>query len=386
DSLGHVLGDEALRTIADRLRSAIGAADTVARDSGDGFLILIEDLPFADTAIKTAERIRESLRAQLLVGTHRLSVTATVGVAIADGRDAEALIGAADSAVSLGKERGGDQVSLFDEKVHSATLAEWALAGDLEGAVERDEISLHFQPVVNLMSGRAVGAEALMRWRHPVRGNVPPDAFIPVAERSKLIIELGGFALRGACAAAAAWLASGAVPAGFVMAVNLSARELADVDLFDRVSVILSDTGLPPESLCLEVTETAVMTDAAVAYRTLKRLNDAGVHLSIDDFGTGYSSLVYLKRLPVQQLKVDRMFVAGLGTDPDDTAIVASVIGLADAVGISCVAEGVETQEQAHALRRLGCRYAQGYLFGRPVPGDELLAALRSIDATAAAL
>jgi EAL domain-containing protein (putative c-di-GMP-specific phosphodiesterase class I) len=286
--------------------------------------------------------------------------------------------------MQLGRAQGGDRVELFDDHRRSQDLDEWRLRNDLHEALPRNELSVHYQPLVHLATGRPIGAEALLRWQHPTRGSVAPDVFIRVAERSRLIVDIGEFALRTACRTAAGWLRDGSVQPSFRISVNLSVRELADVGLYDRVQSVLTDTGLPADALCLEVTETGLMADVAAAEATLRRLHLLGVHVAIDDFGTGYSSLMYLKRLPVDHLKIDRMFVAGLGVDPDASAIVAGVIGLADVVGVSCVAEGVETQAQADALLRLRCQFAQGYLFSRPVAEADLPATLQRLQANVA--
>ncbi|MDQ1680294.1 MAG: hypothetical protein QOI42_1153 [Frankiaceae bacterium] len=378
-SLGAEVGDAILNTVAERIEQSAGGRATVARHDDDEFVVMLPDDWHPADAIARAEAIRVAVGEPIVVRETTIMITVTAGVAISDGRDAEALLGAAESAMQLGRAEGGDRVSLFDVDVRSQDLDEWRLRNELHEALRRDELSVHYQPIVHLATGRAIGAEALLRWNHPTRGSVPPDVFIRVAERSRLILAVGEFALREACRATAQWLHDGIVEPSFRICVNLSSRQLSDPDLYDRVEKVLAETGLPPDCLCLEVTETALMADVAAAGITLRRFHALGVRVAIDDFGTGYSSLLYLKRLPVDHLKVDRIFVSGLGTDSDDTAIVAAVVGLADVVGVSCIAEGVETPGQADALRRLGCRYAQGYLFSYPVPVADLPAAIRRL-------
>jgi diguanylate cyclase (GGDEF)-like protein/PAS domain S-box-containing protein len=379
ESLGGDIGDLILVTIAEKLEQMSGPGVTVARHDDDEFVLLLPDDWHPADAMARAEAIRVAVGQPMVIRGAAISITVSIGVAIADGRDAEALLGAAESAMQLGRAEGGDRVALFDDIVRSQDLDDWRLRNDLHEALRRDELSVHYQPLVHLASGHAIGAEALLRWQHPTRGSVSPDDFIPAAERSRLILALGEFALREACRATATWLRDGSVDPSFRVSVNLSTRQLVDPDLFDRVQKVLADTGLPPASLCLEVTETALMADVTAAEVTLRRFHALGVKVSIDDFGTGYSSLLYLRRLPVDHLKVDKSFVSGLGSDSDDSAIVAAVVGLADVVGVSCIAEGVETVEQADFLRTLGCTYAQGFLFSTAVPEHELAATLRRL-------
>ncbi|MCU1676685.1 MAG: hypothetical protein JWM93_1443 [Frankiales bacterium] len=381
DSFGAAIGDLVLGTVADRLEELSGPRVTVARHDDDEFLLLLSDESDTADAIGRAEAVRAAVAQPMTIRGTSIVVTVTVGVATSEGLDAEALLGAAESAMQVGRARGGDRVAVFDAQFRTRDLEEWQLRNDLHEALRKQEMTMQYQPLVHLPTGRPIGAEALLRWQHPVHGAVAPDTFIRIAERSRLILELGEFALRAACVAAAGWIRDGMVTPAFRISVNLSVRQLADPGLFDRVQSVLTDTSLPPEALCLEVTEGALLVDGTAAEATMRRLHALGVRLAIDDFGSGFSSLRYLRRLPVDQLKVDRTFVAGLGTNADDSAIVAGLVGLADVLGVACVAEGVETIEQADALRTLGCQYAQGYLFSRPVAEGDLPAVFARLDA-----
>jgi EAL domain-containing protein (putative c-di-GMP-specific phosphodiesterase class I) len=303
----------------------------------------------------------------------------SVGVAFASSGDSGELLRNADAAMYLAKQRGRNRAELFDEKLRQAAADRLSLLADLRHAVTRGELRLHYQPVFSLRGEHFLGVEALVRWQHPCRGLLFPDAFIPAAESANLIGDIGAWVLQTACRQAAAWAHAGAGGAPLHMAVNVSAKQLAHGSgLVPLVAAALRDARIDPATLVLEVTESAVMDDAEATLAILTELKGLGVKLAIDDFGTGYSSLVYLKRFPVDQLKVDRSFVSGLGTDSDDAAIVASVVGLARAVGIVAIAEGVETAGQLAALQRLGCTWGQGYLWSRPVPAEELDQVIRS--------
>jgi EAL domain-containing protein (putative c-di-GMP-specific phosphodiesterase class I) len=262
---------------------------------------------------------------------------------------------------------------MFDEQLRDVTSDQRGLLADLRHAVSRGQLRLHFQPILTLGGESVAGVEALVRWQHPQRGLVPPDEFIRLAENRGLIVDIGNWVLREACGQAARWVNAGPGGKALSMAVNISALQLAPcAGLVDSVAEVLRESGIEPAMLVLEITESALMGDAEGALEILTQLKELGVRLAIDDFGTGYSSLVYLKRFPVDVLKVDRSFIAGLGQDPEDSAIVTSVIGLARAVGVVAVAEGVETTEQLVALQELGCEFGQGFLWSRPVPANEL--------------
>jgi EAL domain-containing protein (putative c-di-GMP-specific phosphodiesterase class I) len=295
-------------------------------------------------------------------------ITCSIGVALAPTEDAATLLRQAEAAMYFAKQAGRNRTELFDEEVCDTTGDRLGLLADLHHAVARDQLCLHYQPIVSLDGERVAGVEALVRWQHPERGLVPPDTFIRVAEDRGLIVAIGEWVLREACRQAASWASAGHGAESQYISVNISARQLAPgAGLVESVAEILAESRLDPSRLVLEITESALMGDAEAALRILTQLKALGVRLAIDDFGTGYSSLVYLKRFPVDLLKIDMAFIRGLGQDPEDSAIVACVIGLARAVGIDAVAEGVETAEQLVALQNLGCAFGQGYLWSRPV-------------------
>ena len=373
DTFGHHVGDEVLKLVAARLTSVLRPSDTVARIGGDEFVVLCEGMTDQAAAYELAARVLSAVSAPTRVAAHTLGLSMSIGVALAGTGDAGELLRNADAAMYLAKQRGRNRVELFDEQVREVAAQRTSLVADLRHAVARGELRAHYQPVFALDGERLVGMEALVRWQHPYLGLLAPDLFIPLAETSNLVGEVGAWVLRTACRQAARWSGAGPGGAPLHMAVNVSARQLAQGgDLVPLVADALAESGIDPATLVLEVTESAVMDDAEATLGVLTALKVLGVRLAIDDFGTGYSSLVYLKRFPVDQLKVDRTFVDGLGEHGDDAAIVASIIGLAHAVGIVAVAEGVETAEQLVALQGHGCGFGQGYLWSRPRPADEL--------------
>ena len=369
DSLGQDCGDRLLQIVAGRLKRAVGPRDMVARFGGDEFAVLCEGRDeMAVTAL--AEAIRASIARPVTLDGHELVQTASIGIAFSGAGARAALTGdllrEADCAMHRAKELGGDRAELFDENIPREASARLQLSAELRHAIEAGELKLHYQPIVRMADLSTVGYEALVRWQHPEQGLITPDRFIPIAEETGLIVELGRWTLEEACREAARW--ASACPGAPGVSVNLSARQLSRPELADVVAGALEASGLAPGALTLEVTETALMEHPDRAQETLCRLRDLGVRLAIDDFGTGYSSLLYLRRLPVDVLKIDRTFVGGLTTDEDDAAIVRAVIGLAHSVGVTVVAEGVETEEQSSTLRDLRCDFAQGYLWGRPAP------------------
>jgi diguanylate cyclase (GGDEF)-like protein/PAS domain S-box-containing protein len=387
DGLGHGVGDELLLLAAERIGAAVRAHDTVARFGGDEFVVLADGLKSVVEATALAERVRSVFRQPLHVAGLDLVITASIGVSIAspdvvsrarDRGDRTAgdaasthlgteLLRQADIALYQAKAKGRACWELYEPETSDRT-DQLLLVGELRNAAENEQLRLHYQPIVELATGRVVGVEALLRWQHPVRGLLDPAVFIPLAEQTGLIVELDRWAMTEATAQAAAWHQAAPDTPPVTIAVNLSALHLADRHLPARIEAILRSTGLDPSTLKLEVTETGLMNDPDAALGVLHALKALGVRLAIDDFGTGYSSLTYLKRFPVDELKIDRSFVAGLGTDHEDTAIVASVLGLASAVGVEVVAEGVETEDQRRVLEDLGCPLAQGYLWSRPQP------------------
>ncbi len=377
DSFGHYVGDEVLKVVSLRLRAAVRPTDTLARIGGDEFVALCQGVIDESAAFAIASRILAAVTQPLEVAGQEITLSVSVGVAFAfstDTGDAGELLRNADAAMYLAKQRGRNRAELFDEQLRQVATERLSLISDLRHATERGELRLHYQPVFSLDGEQLRGVEALVRWQHPEHGLLFPDSFIPAAETANLIGEIGSWVLSEACRQAAMWTHAGPNGAPLHMAVNVSARQLAQGSgLVQLVADALADARIDPATLVLEVTESVLMDDAEAALAILTELKGhVGVQLAIDDFGTGYSSLVYLKRFPVDELKVDRSFVSGLGTNPDDAAIVASVVSLARAVGLVAIAEGVETAEQLAALQELGCALGQGYLWSRPVSATEL--------------
>ncbi len=367
DSLGHDAGDRLLKAVGARLESSLRPTDTVARFGGDEFVILCEEVGEGRDAMVVAERLQAALLDPFRVDGEDHFLTASIGISIATGRyeDAEALLGDADAAMYGAKERGRGHCELYDDNMRNRVLGRLRMENALRGAVERDELRVFYQPIVCLSNGSICGLEALMRWNHPGLGPVSPLEFIPIAEETGLIVPLGAWVLEQACRQSAAWSAELGVDVPPV-SVNLSPRQVNDAGLVPMVRSALEESGLEPARLALEITESVLVSEAHSPWNTLEALKRLGVRLMLDDFGTGYSSLSYLKRFPVDALKIDRTFVDGLGEDPEDSAIVTAVIGMARALDIDVVAEGVENDRQVASLRELGCAKAQGFLFGRP--------------------
>ncbi|MEP6623558.1 MAG: EAL domain-containing protein, partial [Acidimicrobiia bacterium] len=368
DGLGHDAGDEVLRTLASRLHAVMRPADVVARFGGDEFTVLCDGLDpdrVADHITDIARRLLDVVEEPLSVGGEDRRLSASVGIAVAGpGCTAENLLRDSDAAMYEAKQRGKARWEIFDDDMRSSMTARLDLESRLERAIERNEFRLFLQPMIELATGRCVGAEALLRWQDPDKGLVTPDAFIGLAEETGLIIPIGEWALTEACRTVAQWEAAGLLSSEFMMSVNLSARQVAQADLVERVHAAIQRSGPMASRLCLEITESVLMEESSVD--AMHALRELGVRFSIDDFGTGYSSLGYLKRFPVDSVKVDRSFVDGLGTDSEDSAIVAAVVSLGHALGLSVVAEGVETSGQLQHLLALGCDRAQGYWFSGP--------------------
>jgi len=373
DGLGHAVGDELLVQVANRLRDVMRPEDLVARQGGDEFVVLCRQAD-ADVSLAVASRVLHVLNQPILLsnGTE-LVVGASVGIALAGpGDPAEDALRDADTAMYAAKGAGGGRARLFTPDLRAAVVREHELEVDLRAAVRTDRLSLVYQPVVDLSFGRVVGCEALVRWEHPERGTVQPLDFIGVAEQSDLIVELGEWVLRRALRDAAAWPAPRGASRPPTVSVNVSLRQLNSVGFAGRVAALIEESGVEPERLCLEVTETALAGDVEPVIETLEALRDLGVQLSIDDFGTGHASLTYLARFPVDQVKVDQSFVSGLGADAGSGAIVGGVIAMAHTFDLRVVAEGVETAGQLALLRELGADAVQGYLVARPAHSDLL--------------
>jgi diguanylate cyclase (GGDEF)-like protein len=383
DRLGHDAGDQLLCAVGERLNGVVRASDTVSRVGGDEFLVLCEDLAGGREAVELAERLLACLEGPFTLSGRQQRVTASIGLALSRGQGgADALIRDADAAMYRAKERGGGRCEVFDEAMRDWSRRWREAEADLRRGLDAGEFFNLYQPIVSAADGVILGFEALVRWRHPNEGIVPPIDFIPTAEQSGLIVELGEWVLRRACADATEWVVPGAtVP--LRVSVNVSPRQLTDPGLVATVAAALQVSGLEPDRLSLELTESALIEDAESTLQILSDLKALGVRLELDDFGTGYSSLTYARQFPIDALKIDRSFVDGLGTSPEDSAIVSAVISMGRALGLHVVAEGVETEEQVRQLRIMGCRLAQGYLFSRPVPVADALELIADLTPTA---
>jgi len=366
ETIGHERGDALLQAVAGRLRDALRPTDTAARLNSDEFVVVCEDLAQVDDARKVAERVARSLEEAYEVGDEVVTLTTSVGIALGGPTStSEELLRNADRAMYQAKESGRSQYQLFNDAIAARAIARLETERDLRRALDGDQLRMHYQPVVDLRTGAVSGVEALLRWMHPERGLVPPNAFIDIAEESGAIIPIGRWALAEACREAVAGVGFGA---DIDLSVNVSARQAARADFVEAVASALEESGLPPERLTLELTETVFLEAAETTIRSLTCIKDLGVRLAIDDFGTGYSSLTYLRRFPVDIVKVDQSFVGGLNVALEDEAIVEAVISLATTFSLDVIAEGVEHPDHVTSLRRLGCHYGQGYFLGRPAP------------------
>ena len=369
DTLGHPAGDELLRQVALRLRSALREGDTIARLSGDEFVILLPRLSEAHDVARVAAKALGMVTAPFTVLGHELNISATIGVSLfpKDGADPETLLKHADTALYQAKDRGRNQYQFFDARMNAHAQERLLLQNGLRRAIERGELVLHYQPQIDVQTDAITGVEALIRW-HPERRMVPPGEFIHIAEETGLITEIGEWVLRTACRQAREWEAAGVPPVR--MAVNLSIQQLRREGFPARVEALLRETGLAPQRLELEIAESSLMVDPEQIIKTLHELRGMGIQLAMDDFGTGYSSLAYLKRLPLDRIKIDRSFVRDIPEDPDDVAIMQAILAMAKQLKIHVVAEGVETPAQVRFLRDHRCEEAQGYAFSRPLPPE----------------
>jgi diguanylate cyclase (GGDEF)-like protein/PAS domain S-box-containing protein len=368
DSLGHAVGDVLLREVASRLVKQLRTGDTICRIGGDEFMVVLPEVKRSSHVAQVAQKIIEQLSQPVTVEERELTVTPSIGIAVFpdDGRDAETLIRNADAAMYHAKEMGRANYQFFTEQMNLVASRRLALEGDLRRALGRDEMRLHYQPIVDTVSAKVAAHEALVRWQHPVRGLLAPDEFIQAAEETGLILKIGEWVLREACM----WATFIGIERRLLINVNLSARQFNDPKLPQLVSGALRESGLPPELLELEITESTAMQNTDLTLGTLKKLKDLGVSIAIDDFGTGYSSLAYLKRFPVDKLKIDRSFVADVTKMKEQRAIVEAIVALAHALDLKVIAEGVENESQRKFLRSCGCEYIQGYASGRPADAD----------------
>jgi diguanylate cyclase (GGDEF)-like protein/PAS domain S-box-containing protein len=377
DSLGHGVGDEMLRQVAVRLATCGRPGDTVARFGGDEFIIFLSRVDGRDAALAVAAQVREVLSAPLELGSYRTYTSASIGIALSESAEEtpDDLLRNADMAMYHARAVGGTRTAVFDGSMHRAVLERLGLENDLRAALSRGELRLFFQPIVSLRTGEVVAAEALARWEHPVHGRVPPDRFISLAEDTGLIGSLGSWVLGEAARQLAEWRADLPLAAKLEVTVNLSPAQLREPGLVDEVADTLGEHGLPPAALKLELTESSLVEDPATAAGVLRALKKREVQVYLDDFGTGYSSLSTLHRLPLDALKIDRSFVAGMdgGTTGahKGAEIVRTIVALARSLGVRVVGEGVESHEQLAALHALGCDFAQGYLISPPLPADE---------------
>ena len=375
DSLGHAAGDEVLREVAARIQRMLRPDDTVARFGGDEFTVLCESVGGVLEAVGVADRLQREIAQPLRAGGADLRLSASIGIALAEpGEDADCsrLVEDADAAMYRAKERGGARTELFDVAMRERAVDALSIEQELQAALERGELRLFYQPLVSLDTGDMVGAEALIRWEHPDRGLLSPDKFLPVAEESGLIVQVGAWAVGEACRRLRDWDRRNGGPSAFGLAVNLSARELTHPDVVPTVLNAVRRAALDPSRLTIEVTESTAMADRDTGFRALRELSDAGIRIAIDDFGTGYASLDHLREMPADILKIDRSFVAGMAANSPDSALVAAAIAMGRALEMEVIAEGIETSEQVADLRELGCPLGQGYLFARPLPPEEL--------------
>jgi len=381
DTLGHTAGDSLLRQVAERLRARLRTTDTVGRRGGDEFMVIFNH-PFDVKEVTTVvNKVRSAFAQPFICEGEELFVTATLGIALypEDGQSAEVLVKNADVAMYRAKEKGKDQYQFYIAEMSAESRAQLTMEMELRRALERSEFTLHYQPQFNVRSGRPVGFEALIRWQHPRQGLLSPDQFMPLLEESGLIVSVGEWVLRSACAQWREWCANGR--RDLRVAINVSARQFGSNDFVDLVRQVIAEEQVPPSCIELEVTETVVMQDVMRAAEILNALRRLGIRPAIDDFGTGYASLSYLKRFAIDILKIDQSFVYDVDNDPDDAAIIEAITSLGHNLGMEVVAEGVETQGQFEFLRAQGCDTVQGFLLGRPMSVDQVSTVIERMDA-----
>ena len=376
DTLGHETGDRLLKMTAKQLLKGVRESDTIAHLSGDEFFFILPDADAAG-AERTASRLLKGFQIPFSIDSHELYVTPSIGISIYpyDGETPEILVKNADLAMYRAKAQGKNQYQFFTPDMGKAVFQRRTIENHLRKAIEREEFRVHYQPQVNIESGRIVGMEALVRWQHPEQGMIPPLNFIPVAEETGLILPISDWVLRTACTQNKAWQAMGLPPVR--VAINLAARQFQQQNLLENIFKVLDELNLPPQWLELEITESTAMQNLDVTIEILNQLSERGVRIAIDDFGTGYSSLSYLKKFPINALKIDRSFIKDVTLDPDSAAIVTAIIAMAKNLKVKVIAEGVETSEQLEFLRKYGCDEIQGYLFSRPVPPEDFVELLR---------
>ncbi|MDP1929417.1 MAG: EAL domain-containing protein [Thiobacillus sp.] len=375
DSLGHAVGDAVLQAASDRLKTLVREVDTLSRLGGDEFVVLLEDLRDGQDAAGVAEKIIHALEKVLVIGDYPLHISASIGISLypQDGKDAETLMKHADAAMYKAKESGRNTFHFYEKGITERVLRRIHLESRLRSAFEQRALEVYYQPLVNLESRRICGAEALLRWHDPEEGAIPPDHFIPIAEDTGLIVPMGEWVVREACLALKRWNELGIPLDGFVMHINLSGKQLLQKGLPRRLAELFAETGVPPEWIVLELTESSIMESETVGLDILMALRQIGVSIAIDDFGTGHSSLSRLKLLPISELKIDRSFIRDITEDTDDAAIVQTILALSANLGLSVIAEGVEHAGQEAFLLRHGCLLAQGYYYARPMPELELV-------------
>ena len=380
DSLGHAAGDALLQAVAGRLRSCVRETDTVARLGGDEFVVVIPDVSKADDATAIARKVLDVLSQPFIIERQEMYISASIGISLypQDGEHEEILLKNVDLAMYRAKHEGRSNFCFFTEQLNARNRERQAMESELHHALKHGEFLLHYQPKVDLRTSKIVGVEALIRWQHYEQGLISPEKFIPLSEETGLILPIGAWVMKTACRQIRAWKDAGLPPIS--IAVNLSARQFRHHDLLGLVKQVLQETGLEPQYLELELTESVIMQEAEEAISTLLELKSLGVQLSLDDFGTGYSSLNYLRRFPLDNLKIDRSFVKGITSNLHDMTIVKSVIALAHSLNLKVIAEGVETEQQLAFLQAHDCDEMQGYLFSKPLPSEKFTGMLETVE------